>query len=254
MNRRMAVVASLAATTSAAAQSVAQSVAQRVDAVRDGSVRFAFAARPGVCGTPDGGVNVMNPRRPGAGYWNSRSCEFGPVRVVIERERGHTTSVRERVGGRWPPAADGADLGTVDAAEAARFLLGAAASLGGKSGNEAVAAAAMADAGDLAPELTRLVRNGDAPMDTRKDALFWLGESDIATTDLTRLYDRSQPFALREQWTFVLSQQHDDVALDKLIEIARGDSDVEIRKRAMFWLGQSRDPKAIQFLHDLILR
>ena len=53
----------------------------------------------------------------------------------------------------------------------------------------------------------------------------------------------------------MLSQRHDEApALDKLIEIARGDSDVEIRKRAMFWLGQSRDPKAIQFLHDLILR
>lgn len=247
---RIAATLSLAAASSLAAQSVAQ----RIDAVRDGTVRLAFAARPGVCGTPDGGINFINPRRPDAGYWNSRSCEFGPVRVVVGREGGHTTSVRKHVGARWPAAADGADLGTVDAAEAARYLLSAAASLSGKSGNEAVGAAAMADAGTLAPELTRLVRNADAPMDTRKDALFWLGQSDIATADLTRLYDRSQPFALREQWTFVLSQQHDDVALDKLIEIARGDSDVEIRKRAMFWLGQSRDPKAIQFLHDLILR
>lgn len=250
MMRHAAIALSLAAATPAAAQSVAQ----RIDAVRDGTVRLVFAARPGVCGTGDGGVNVINPRRPETGYWNSRRCEPGPVRVVIGREGGHTTTVRERVGERWPPAADGTDLGTVDATEAARYLLSAAASLGGKSGNEAVAAAAMADAGNLAPELTRLVRNNEAPMDTRKDALFWLGESDISTADLTRLYDRSQPFALREQWTFVLSQQHEDAALDKLIEIARGDSDVEIRKRAMFWLGQSRDPKAIQFLHDLILR
>ena len=250
MMRPVAVLVTIAAATSAAAQSVAE----RVDAVRDGTVRLAFAARPGVCGTPDGGVNIMNPRRPDAGYRNARSCEFGPVRVVIGREGARTTSVRERVGSRWPAASDGTNLGMVDAIEAARYLLSVAASLGGKSGNEAVAAAAMADAGNLAPELTRLVQNGDAPMDTRKDALFWLGQSDIETAELARLYDRSQPFALREQWTFVLSQQHDDVALDKLIEIARGDSDVEIRKRAMFWLGQSRDPKAIQFLHDLILR
>lgn len=250
MIRRMVGAACLAAAMPAAAQSVAQ----RIDAIRDGTVRLVFAARPGVCGTGDGGVNMTNPRHPETGYWNSRICERGPVRVVIEREGGRTTSVRERVGSRWPSAVDGTDLGMVDATDAARYLLAAAATLGGKSGNEAVSAAAMADAGNLTPEFTHLVRSSDAPMDTRKDALFWLGQSDIATDELTRLYDRSQPFALREQWTFVLSQQHDDVALDKLIEIARGDSDVEIRKRAMFWLGQSRDPKAIQFLHDLILR
>lgn len=250
MMRRMVVAGCLAAAMPAAAQSVAR----RIDAIRDGTVRLVFAARPGVCGNAEGGVTIMNPRRPETVYWNSRSCEPGPVRVAIGREGGHTTSVRERVGSRWPSGVDGTDLGTVDATEAARYLLVAAATLGGKSGNEAVSAAAMADAGNLAPEFTRLVRSDEAPMDTRKDALFWLGQSDIATDELTRLYDRSQPFALREQWTFVLSQQHDDVALDKLIEIARGDSDVEIRKRAMFWLGQSRDPKAIQFLHDLILR
>src|SRR5689334_9093655 len=219
MMRRIALVVSFAAAASAGAQSVAQ----RIDAVRDGTVRLTFDARPGVCGNDDGGVTIVNPRRPESGYWNSRRCEVGPVRVVLEREAGRTTTVRQRIGARWPAAPDGTNLGTVDAAEAARYLLSAAATLGGKNGNDAVAAAAMADAGNLAPDFTRLVQNGDAPMDTRKNALFWLGESDIPTADLTRLYDRSQPFALREQWTFVLSQQHDDAALDKLIEIARGD-------------------------------
>ncbi len=61
--------------------------------------------------------------------------------------------------------------------------------------------------------------------------------------------ERSNPHAPVQ-----ITAEKDMSALDKLIEIARGDSDVEIRKRAMFWLGQSRDPKAIQFLHDLILR
>jgi len=250
----MRLSAAVLALTVAAPTLGAQSVAQRVDAVRDGIVRLSYAARPGVCGNGDGGVSITGRHGDGGQYWGARVCETGPVRVAIGRSDGRTISVRKYVGGRWSSSSDVTDLGVVDATDAARYLLSVAPSIGGHNANEAISAAAIADATTIAPELTRLVQNGDAPIDTRKDALFWLGESEIGAAEFARLYDRSQPFAVREQWTFVLSQRHEDPALDKLIEIARGDSDVEIRKRAMFWLGQSRDPKAIQFLHDLILR
>jgi HEAT repeat protein len=249
--RWSAAVLALAATAPPLA---AQSVAQRVDAVRDGTVRLSYAARPGVCGNGDGGVSITGRHGDGGQYWGARVCESGPVRVSVGRSEGRTISVRKYVGGRWPASSDVTDLGVVDATEAARYLLSVAPSLGGRNANEAISAAAIADATTIAPELTRLMQNGDAPLDARKDALFWLGESEIGAAEFARLYDHSQPYALREQWTFVLSQRHEDQTLDKLIEIARGDSDVEIRKRAMFWIGQSRDPKAIQFLHDLILR
>jgi hypothetical protein len=230
----------------------AQSVAQRVDAVHDGTVRLTYAARPGVCGNGDEGVTITNYRGV-VDYGSSRVCEPGPVRVAIARNARETVSIRKHVGGRWSASSDVTDLGVVDAGEAARYLLSIAPSLGGNNGKEAVAAAAIADA-NVASELERLVRNNDAPTETRKDALFWLGESDVGAASFVNLYDGSQPFALREQWTFVLSQRHDDPSVDKLIEIARTDSDASIRKRAMFWLGQSREPKAIQFLHDILLR
>jgi hypothetical protein len=246
--------AAVLALAAAAPSLAAQSVAQRVDAVREGTVRLSYAARPGVCGNGDGGVSITGRHGDGSQYWGARVCESGPVRVSVGRSDGRTISVRKYVGGRWSSSSDVTDLGVVDPTEAARYLLSVAASIGGRNANEAISAAAIADATTIAPELTRLVQNGDAPIDARKDALFWLGESEIGAAALGRLYDPSQPYALREQWTFVLSQRREDPALDKLIDIARGDSDVEIRKRAMFWLGQSRDPKAIQFLHDLILR
>jgi hypothetical protein len=237
----------------AAAPLAAQSVAQRVDAVSDGTVRLTYAARPGICGNGDEGVSIMNHRGDNA-YWGSRVCETGPVRVSIARADKQTVSVRKSVGGRWPASSDVTDLGVVDAGEAARYLLSIAPSLGGRNANESVVAAAIADLPTIAPELTRLVQNGDAPIEIRKAALFWLSESDIPAADLAKLYDRAAPFALREHWTFVLCQRHEDPTLDKLIDIARSDPDGEIRKRAMFWLGQSRDPKAIQFLHDILLR
>lgn len=248
MMRRTAALLCLAA---AAPPLAAQTFGARVEAIRDGTVRFEYPPRPGVCGNGDG---VSINRQSDAYSWGNRVCETGPVHVSISRLDGQTITVRKRVGGHVGAASDEKDLGDVDAAEAARYLLSIVPTLGGRNASEAITAAAIADVPTLAPELTRLVQNTGAPMDARKDALFWLGQSEISAVALGRLYDREQPFALREHWTFVLSQRHEDPALDKLIDIARNDPDTEIRKRALFWLGQSREPKAIQFLHDVILR
>jgi hypothetical protein len=38
----------------------------------------------------------------------------------------------------------------------------------------------------------------------------------------------------------------------KLIDIAKRDSSTELRKQAIFWLGQSNDPDAIKFLEELL--
>jgi hypothetical protein len=34
--------------------------------------------------------------------------------------------------------------------------------------------------------------------------------------------------------------------------IARSDTDREMRSKAIFWLGQSRDPRVLKFLEELI--
>jgi hypothetical protein len=52
----------------------------------------------------------------------------------------------------------------------------------------------------------------------------------------------------------VLSESRDRVATDKLIDIAQKDSDVEMRKKALFWLGQKNDPRVRQILTDILTR
>ena len=133
-------------------------------------------------------------------------------------------------------------------------MIDLARTLGGKSAGEALSAAAFADAANLSPDFERLVRDDAASLETRKQALFWLGQGDLPTRDLARLYDGLGPSALREHFTFVISQRRDDLAIDKLIDVARRDPDLEIRKQAMFWLGQSREPRAIKFFKDLLTR
>jgi hypothetical protein len=70
---------------------------------------------------------------------------------------------------------------------------------------------------------------------------------------MSKLYDRMGDSEMREQIIFVLSQrQQDPAAIDKLFDIAKNEKDPELRKKAIFWLGQSHDPRAQQFLIDLI--
>jgi dsDNA-binding SOS-regulon protein len=57
---------------------------------------------------------------------------------------------------------------------------------------------------------------------------------------------------MKEQLIFVYSQRREAAAVDKMLDIAKRETDTELRKKAVFWLGQSRDPRAAQFLLELI--
>lgn len=89
---------------------------------------------------------------------------------------------------------------------------------------------------------------------TRQQAMFWLGQGRGPTADLVRLYDKLDEPSLRSHYTFVLSQRRDSEALDKLIDVAQHDRDKTVRHQALFWLGQSKDPRALAFIRDLVTR
>lgn len=90
-------------------------------------------------------------------------------------------------------------------------------------------------------------------VELRKQALFWAGQAGIEISRLEGLYDTDLDREMKEQIIFAASQRHDEPgAIDMLIEIARTETDPELRKRAIFWLGQSGDERAIQFLLELV--
>jgi HEAT repeat protein len=91
-------------------------------------------------------------------------------------------------------------------------------------------------------------------IEMRKQALFWAGQNGGASTEsFASLYDKMTDPEIKEQLIFVLSQRsRDGKALEKLMAIAKNDKDKELRSKAVFWLGQSRDPRAAKFLEDLI--
>lgn len=90
-------------------------------------------------------------------------------------------------------------------------------------------------------------------IELRKKALFWAGQSGVGIDEIIPLYSRIGDQEMKEQVIFVLSQRSNTpAAVDKLIDIAKTDKDPELRKKAIFWLGQSRDPRVQQFLLDII--
>lgn len=105
--------------------------------------------------------------------------------------------------------------------------------------------------------LMNIAVNTKEDIELRKKALFWAGQSGVAIPEFASLYDRlgTGDTEMKEQIIFVLSQrQSDKGAIDKMFSIAKNEKDPELRKKAIFWLGQSRDPRVQQFLMDLINR
>ncbi|MGH7717827.1 MAG: HEAT repeat domain-containing protein, partial [Gemmatimonadaceae bacterium] len=101
--------------------------------------------------------------------------------------------------------------------------------------------------------LHRLVLQENADVALRKAAIFALGhQSETWDASFLDLYGKLESPSLKEHFIFVLSQRHEDGAVEKLIDIARSDPDREMRKKALFWLGQSDDPRAARLIRDLV--
>ena len=101
--------------------------------------------------------------------------------------------------------------------------------------------------------LMDIALNQAEDIEIRKKALFWAGQGhNVDVADLVRLYDSMKDRDMREQLIFVYSQRREDAALDKLFDIGKNDPDRELRKKAIFWIGQSRSPRAVEYLQQLI--
>jgi|SRR5688500_2784137 len=242
----------------------AQNIASRVAAVRDGKVRLSFAARPDVCGT---GNSIR--RGPNQNFnWSSSDynpdveydveCSHDPVRLVLTVDDGRVTKVRTYVGGRWRPASSGVtDLGTVSVRAATDYLLGLAATAEGAAGRDAILPATLADSVVVWPPLLRIARDEQRPSSTRKQALFWLGQAagEKITGGISSIADDEDVnIEVKKQAVFALSQRRNGEAVPALIQVARNNRHPEVRKTALFWLGQTTDQRAVALFEEILTR
>lgn len=262
----LAAAAAVIGCSSAPAQS---NLADRILGVRDGAVRMTYAVREGICGD---GVSFIRDRsrgqdnyttyNDGESHYRNRSwrdlyCEPGPARIAFTLIEGSVAKIRLYVGGAWGTAGSGAsvtDLGTVSAPLAAKAFIRIASREHQAKG--AIFAAMIADSSIVWPELLALAKS-DAPKAIRKDAVFWLSQAAAAeaTKGLTDLVDdTAEDRDIREQAVFAISQRPAEQSVPVLIRLVKTNRDPQIRRKAMFWLGQSDDPRALKLIEEILLK
>ncbi|MDF3052293.1 MAG: lyase domain protein repeat-containing protein [Geminicoccaceae bacterium] len=226
----------------------AQTLSQRLHAAADGTIRLSFAARPGVCADDADGIKVGHQ----SDEWQ-QDCQPRLVRVALSLRDHRVHSVRTYVGGRWLPQDSVVDLGTVGAREAAEYFLGLAEQTG--VGGDLLLPAVLADSVTIWPSLVRIARNERLSTKARGRAVFWLGQAagEAAGQALDSIAgDDRGDRDVRKQAIFALSQRDRNESVPALIRIARTNTDPVLRKTALFWLGQSEDPRAISLFEEIL--
>jgi HEAT repeat protein len=89
----------------------------------------------------------------------------------------------------------------------------------------------------------------------RQHATFWLGQiaGEKATANLREATDDPDE-EVKEMAVFALSQLPKEQAVPELIALARTHASKGVREQAIFWLGQSGDPRALDFLVEVASR
>ncbi len=225
---------------------------RKIEAAPDGSVRFHFAAREGVCG--DGGslhVTIHGEDEPDHG------CHHGPVWVEVEKRGGRPVDLDMWAGQTRGSRADArTDLGPVGVAEAADYLVSLAGRADEDVAGDAIGAAALADSVVIWPELLEIARDDGLDSGTREAAIFWLSQhaGDRATESLESIARGDGDSDVRQAALFGLSQLPNGAGVDVLLSVARESDDPELVEASLFWLGQTGDPKAIALFEEILTR
>ncbi|HEX6628834.1 MAG TPA: HEAT repeat domain-containing protein [Gemmatimonadaceae bacterium] len=261
--------ASIAAISS---PSLAQTdLAARIGRAPDGVVHVTFASRPGTCGD---GRDMIGYRKAlfaenfqSIGDWQTPNCVPGPVRVALSVNGGRVTRLRTYVGDSFPRTADRVtDLGMVSPIEAASYFFSLVPRLEGTGGEKSriLLPAVLANAGDVIPQLTALARDEARVNDTRRQAIHWMGLLGDARVIPTLVAfargggagedvdgGKRGKKGLGDAAMVALTSLDDGIGVPALIDLA-GDASPATRKSAVFWLGQTGDPRALAKLRKVI--
>ena len=185
--------------------------------------------------------------------WES-DCEPGPVRVSLRMGGGRVTSAETHVGGRWKSGTGAVDLGLVcragsgDAASRSRGPRRRGGRGSGRRRHHGRQRAGLADAPGARAEPAGI---GGHP----RQAVFWLGQA--AGVEATRgldsiVHDDRGELEVRKQAVFALSQRPTDEGVPALIRVVRSSREPAIVRTALFWLGQSEDPRALSLFEEIL--
>jgi hypothetical protein len=261
MRRRAYLTVAALALAAAPAAAQQRPLSDRVAAVRNGMVQFRFPSRSGVCGDGHSYVRVGPHTTVGSfsEHMFERPCIPGPVRIVINLANGTVTRVKGYVGPEPAQSTGIVDLGTTTASEGSSYLLDIAAADGGKASRESVFPALLGEGVVAWPRLLEIARRESVDKGRKhSEATFWLGRYAAA-----KLSGSDVPFDADEREgndeedvkghaVFALSQLKGNEGVEPLIRVARTNKDPYVRSKALFWLGESRDPRALDVFEEIL--
>lgn len=258
MRRMHEVIIVLAAAAIALPAAAQGTLAGRIAAVRDGELQFEFAAREDACGNGRSFIRIGDHSMNGDWSESQRdACVPGPVRIVLRKEAGEVVSLHDYVG-PVSTVAGRTELGEVTPAEGSAYLLGLAERLeGSRVARRAIFPAMLGRDVVAWPALLRIARRSEGA-GRKSDVNLWLGRYAAA-----KLQGSDDPFApdrradtdeedVKKHAVFALSQLGGREGIDPLIQVARSNKDPVVRAQALFWLGQSGDPRALQLFADIL--
>ena len=100
------------------------------------------------------------------------------------------------------------------------------------------------------------VARTDASADVRGQALFWLAQraGRGAAAAITRSIEEDPETEVKKKAVFALSELPGGEGVPLLIGVAQANRNPAVREQAFFWLGQSEDPRALDFLAEVLKR
>ena len=100
------------------------------------------------------------------------------------------------------------------------------------------------------------VARTDTSADVRGQALFWLAQKAgrRAAVAITRAIEEDPETEVKKKAVFALSELPGGEGVPLLIGVAQANRNPAVREQAFFWLGQSEDPRALDFIADVLKR
>jgi hypothetical protein len=139
------------------------------------------------------------------------------------------------------------DLGTVAADDSARWLIAlprdAVKKRDGGLGDNLLAALAIHQ-GDRAGNALAAIARGDADIDSRQKAVFWLAMMrGVAGADIaTSIMFNDKAAEVRKHAAFAITQSRSPRVAQDLIRLGNTDQDDDVRAQAWFWLAHTGSP------------
>ena len=239
----------------------AQTIAQKLSTA-DRPVQVIYPSRQTACGDgrsyighvfEDGYYfgtddNTMYQR---GGNWSRGACVHGPARVVATVFGGEVTRLRVYVGPVPPPSAD-VETVNASASDAAAWLTALVTGDNARVAASAILPLVLVDAPDPWPVLLRVARDNSRGMNVRRDALMWLGNGAITHLGVEQKRDDTPDDEMRTQAVFVLSQRPKSESVPALMDLAKTAKYPSAKRSAIFWLGQTGDPRAADVFAELL--